>query len=415
MVSTLLELCDIVRSKPHDAEAQFDVGYYLQKRGKHKDAANYYRKCLALHSDFTEAINNLAAALFIMGQHVASLREFERASKLRPYCGITQRNKAIVLDSLHRDRDACVDYRRATELMVAAGLDKMAASTFHLFGFALLRAGLTEDAIAAYRRAIKLCDSPAKYKDDLNFVLAIQRQSRGCLSEEQRNRDQSYLYPGALNARLQQHAAQLVNEVSLLPRTSAQVNPREGNPGRMRRRPSWMPAAYGAWLQGFRDERYLPIIGHKRGSPSLQLAPRWRAAKKAAMAAMGPNAVASDLIRDGEYVPPRPAYLDPIGNVPRCAPVVAGATNRLPRTNPSITASSLQKRSMVRHLLATVGFDSTGLAKQLDESSVKFGQAHGPRLCWEITPRGRLRYRLPPTTPQKEDNTNLAERRTWRC
>lgn len=414
MVNALAELRDVVRSKPQDAEAQFNVGYYLQKRGKHKDAAAYYRKSLALHGNFSEAMNNLAAALFMMGQHVASLRELERASRLRPRCGITQRNKALVLDWLHRGGEACVNYKRATELLVAAGQDKMASNTFHLLGFALQRAGMTEDAITAYRRALRWGDIPGKCKDDLNFVLAMQRQSRGYLSEEQRKRDQTYLYPGALNARIQQHSAQLGKELRQLPRPSAQAGPPAADAGRLRGRPSWRPAAYGAWLKGFRDERYLPIIGHKRGSPSLQLAPRWRAAKKAAIAAVGPNAAASDLIRDGEYVPPRPAYLDPIGNVPQCTPLVARATKGRPSTTPSITAALLQQRSTVRRLLATVGFDSTELARQLDESALTLGQAYGPRLCWEITPRGRLRYRLPPTTSQEADIV-LAERRAWRC
>ena len=105
----------------------------------------------------------------------------------------------------------------------------------------------------------------------------------------------------------------------------------------------------------------------------------------------------------GEYVHPRPAYLDPIGDVPRKRPVYYIRD----RPNVTLDPKVVVHRSAVRNALSTVGFDSTKLA-QLGN--------HGPRLCWELTPRNRLRYRIPPdgTEPEEDWEVTLAERNPWR-
>ena len=84
----------------------------------------------------------------------------------------------------------------------------------------------------------------------------------------------------------------------------------------------------------------------------------------------------------GEYVPPRPAYLNPVGDVPRRAPrYVTAKRSRAP------PVEVLRHRALVRTALSTVGFDSAPIAAA--------GNA-GPRLCWHTTPQSKLRLRLPP-------------------
>jgi len=138
----------------------------------------------------------------------------------------------------------------------------------------------------------------------------------------------------------------------------------------------------------------------KRDIPSL--VPRWRKLKAVqnAAAAFGDDRVD----HGGEYVPPRPAYLDPVGDVVRKKPIYY--SNDKPGRG--LGASVLRHRSNVRAALSTMGFDSTKLA-QLGN--------HGPRLCWNSTPRSRLRYRLPPEDDADDREpweVTLAERNHWR-
>ena len=81
-------------------------------------------------------------------------------------------------------------------------------------------------------------------------------------------------------------------------------------------------------------------------------------------------------------MPPKPAFLNAVGDVPRRAPFYV--TQKRSKAPP---VEVLRHRALVRTALSTVGFDSDPIAAA--------GNA-GPRLCWHSTPQNKYRFRLPP-------------------
>ena len=150
------------------------------------------------------------------------------------------------------------------------------------------------------------------------------------------------------------------------------------------------------------DATAAPPKGIKTPIPSL--VPRWRAMKQ-----IQNDLAAFDTGIDpgGEYVQPRPAFMDPIGDVPRRGPhsmSVACRTTRarLAAANKHLSHASLLKRrrrppaellrhrALVRTALSTVGFRDS-------EKIAKAGNG-GMRMCWPAMPADSLhRLRAPPT------------------
>ncbi|KAJ8604908.1 hypothetical protein CTAYLR_004332 [Chrysophaeum taylorii] len=324
----LVSLRDAIRFKPKDADAHFDVARYLSKRDRPREALIYYRRTVALRPEDAEAANNLGVTLFRTGDHEAAHKILESAARRFPDHGVIHLNLGLATDALARHKAACVIYRRAADLLSSSSSRSVA---YHAMGFALERTGFAQEAIDAYREGLRCDADNVSCRDDLRFALAIQRRDerkktkRGggdddddevrALDRVQQERDQPFIHPAALAARLQQRLAQLGEELRELPR-ECQNEPTRVVVGRDK--PvvvsCWKPPGPG--VDGFHDDRNLPVVGidtKRRVCP--QLAPTWRAKRRIRHPA--------DLIHNGDYVPPRPAYLDPLGDVPRPEPIFA--------------------------------------------------------------------------------------------
>ena len=76
---------DVLATNPQDAMAQYNAGSILLERHEPAQAADYFRRAIAVHDNYTRAHHNLGAALAAMGKHAEATREFERAAELEPH------------------------------------------------------------------------------------------------------------------------------------------------------------------------------------------------------------------------------------------------------------------------------------------------------------------------------------------
>ena len=154
----------------------------------------------------------------------------------------------------------------------------------------------------------------------------------------------------------------------------------------------------GGTLRDLRKDKkngYVAVDADMDGAEALvkkltapkSLVPRWRAMKR-----IQNDLAAFDTGVDpgGEYVQPKPSFMDPIGDVPRRAPLFHSTRRRRPPP-----AELLRHRALVRTALSTVGFAGA-------DKIAKAGNG-GQKLCWPAMPlESTYRLRAPPTPAQVE-------------
>ena len=75
---------DVLVRNPQNATAQYNAGTILLERDEPEQAAEYFRRAIALRDDYPQAHHNLGSVLATLGQHDEATREFERAVELEP-------------------------------------------------------------------------------------------------------------------------------------------------------------------------------------------------------------------------------------------------------------------------------------------------------------------------------------------
>ena len=154
----------------------------------------------------------------------------------------------------------------------------------------------------------------------------------------------------------------------------------------------------GGTLRDLRKDKkngYVAVDADMDGAEALvkkltapkSLVPRWRAMKR-----IQNDLAAFDTGVDpgGEYVQPKPSFMDPIGDVPRRAPLFHSTRRRRPPP-----AELLRHRALVRTALSTAGFAGA-------DKIAKAGNG-GQKLCWPAMPlESTYRLRAPPTPAQVE-------------
>lgn len=141
-----------------------DLGYVLESQGLHDDAADLYRKALALDPESASANYNLGAAL-------ARLGEFEEAEQYLRTALATQPDTRTLtglgIVVWQRDRpDEAIGY---LERAIAA--DAGNAAAYDRLGTIQVQQGRLEDAAATYRRLVRNRPSAAAHRE-LAAVLA---------------------------------------------------------------------------------------------------------------------------------------------------------------------------------------------------------------------------------------------------
>jgi Flp pilus assembly protein TadD len=135
--------------KPDDAVVHYDLGYAYTAMQMPADAKSEYEKAIALDPKMASAYQNLGVTL-IPSDPAAAIEPLQHAAELVPDDARTKWLLGIALEATKKDALAIEQYQ------AAAKLDAKNVEIRNSLGFALLRAGRTGDAEAAFREALSL-------------------------------------------------------------------------------------------------------------------------------------------------------------------------------------------------------------------------------------------------------------------
>jgi protein O-mannosyl-transferase len=140
-----------VRLDPGYAEAQGNLGLALFKTGRVEEALSALRNAARSRPDSASVRGKLAFALMNAGRLPEAATEFEAAARLEPDSPLTHFNLGFVLSRIPgRLDDAIAEY--STAVRIAPDF----ADAYKNLGNALMKAGRTADAAAAYREVSRL-------------------------------------------------------------------------------------------------------------------------------------------------------------------------------------------------------------------------------------------------------------------
>jgi Flp pilus assembly protein TadD len=146
------------RRRPDDFWINFHLANFLMQHGKPDRAVGFYRAALTRRPRNVSVHNNLSVVLRQTGQLEESLAACERAAELDPTHAGVQMSRGNTLRFLGRLDEAEAAYRRAVALALPEVKrdSRFAARAHNNHGAALAMQGRTEEALAAFDKAIEL-------------------------------------------------------------------------------------------------------------------------------------------------------------------------------------------------------------------------------------------------------------------
>ena len=135
---------------PAQAVALNKRGEELLATKEYEAAAENFRKALAIHPDYPEALVNLGKALEAQGEDDEAVTDFQKAIKLAPDDAIAYNEMGHALFHEKKYEESVASYRKAISI------HDNYAEAYNGLGAALLSMGKTEEAIAALENAAKL-------------------------------------------------------------------------------------------------------------------------------------------------------------------------------------------------------------------------------------------------------------------
>ncbi len=139
--------------RPDNPRALNNLGNELRRRGRIREGVAAYRRAIAAEPEHALAHRNLGFALAELGDIEGAIREHRRALELDPRDAGWYNDLALLLRSVGLPEEAVPLYEEA----VRRRSDGAETAPLHFnLGVALEDLGRTDEAIAAYRRALEL-------------------------------------------------------------------------------------------------------------------------------------------------------------------------------------------------------------------------------------------------------------------
>ncbi len=138
----------VTSASPPEAERALADAFQEHRAGRLEAAVDLYRRAIAIHSDFPEALNNLGIALKELRRFDEAVVEYQKALRLRPDLPEISNNLG---DSLHSRGDyaaAIQHYRRAVAIRPDYGI------AWRNLGDALSEIGELNEANECFSRAV---------------------------------------------------------------------------------------------------------------------------------------------------------------------------------------------------------------------------------------------------------------------
>ena len=159
---------DVLGHDPRDATAQYNVGTILLEQNEPQQAAEYFRRAIALRDNYPQAHHNLGAALEALGRHDEATRQFERAVELEPRYAMGHVKLGITAMNAGRIVEAKQEFKQALQWQPND------ADAHRALARLLLNEGELDDAIRHARAAIAADPNDAESENTLGAALAQQ-------------------------------------------------------------------------------------------------------------------------------------------------------------------------------------------------------------------------------------------------
>jgi len=156
----------MLRTRPNDAQAHYNLGIVRERAGEERDAIEHYEQAIRIQPDFVVAHVKLATALGRVGRIPEAIEHLEQALSLRPDYAEGHRDMAIAFAQAGRIPDAIEQLREALRIN-----PDYAVAPYDL-GVAVQEAGKLEDAIGLYKKALQINPDYAEARNALGIALA---------------------------------------------------------------------------------------------------------------------------------------------------------------------------------------------------------------------------------------------------
>jgi Tfp pilus assembly protein PilF len=155
---------------PRHAEASYNLGILMQRRGSLTDAQIAYRHAIALRPDFVGAYSNLGTALQDGGRLDEAIEAYRQAITLQPDFAMAHMNLGVALKEQGKFDEAVLSYQRA--ITIEPGYDHAHSN----LGAALIEMNQPALAVEACRRAVSV--NPAMAVGYCNLGAAFKALNR---------------------------------------------------------------------------------------------------------------------------------------------------------------------------------------------------------------------------------------------
>lgn len=139
-----------MKTDPNNANAPFNLGYALARRGRHAEAVEPYRLAVRLRPDYARAHNNLGDALLQASRAAEAEHPLREALRLDPTLAEAHYNLGLALAQSGRPSEAVGPLAEAVRLMPGS------PEAHNNFAIVLAINGRTQEAAAHWRRALEL-------------------------------------------------------------------------------------------------------------------------------------------------------------------------------------------------------------------------------------------------------------------
>jgi Flp pilus assembly protein TadD len=148
-----------------DSYSFLRAGMANERTGNYPGAVRLYRRGLEVDPDNVELLNAIGFSLFQQGKSKEAVVELEKALQIDPKHWKAHNNMALASIDLGELELAEAHYRESLAIEPQPAI-------YNDLGFVLERMGLTEDATAAYRKALELDPGSAAAQFNLGSALA---------------------------------------------------------------------------------------------------------------------------------------------------------------------------------------------------------------------------------------------------
>jgi tetratricopeptide (TPR) repeat protein len=183
-----------VNADPNFPNSHVDLGYQLMIAGRVDDAAAQYAEALRLNPDYAEAQQSLGVVLALKGRVDEAIGHYREAIRLAPGLSTAHVSLGVALAGQGKLDEAL------KELLEGVRLDPT-ASSWSRVASAYTALGRSDDAISAYREAIRLKPDFAEAHNDLGFLYYRLNRPEEAIAEYSEALRARPAYPEALTNR----------------------------------------------------------------------------------------------------------------------------------------------------------------------------------------------------------------------